>query len=70
MLDLCGRLDSSKMSDGTVLKADKDYTKEADKQIPEAEELAKVNAPHSSTRSHVLTYADKYSGRHRQASDP
>jgi len=30
------------MSDGVVLKADKDYTKEVDKQIPEAKELAKV----------------------------
>ena len=30
------------MSDGRIVKPDKDYTKEADKQIPEAQELAKV----------------------------
>ena len=30
------------MSDGQILKPEKDFTKEADKQIPEAEELAKV----------------------------
>ncbi|MCJ1366462.1 hypothetical protein MMC16_005591 [Acarospora aff. strigata] len=31
------------MSDGRITKPDKDYTKEADKQIPEAQELAKDN---------------------------
>lgn len=30
------------MADGQLFKPEKDYTKEADKQIPEAEELAKV----------------------------
>jgi hypothetical protein len=30
------------MSDGQILKPDKDFSKEVDKQIPEAEELAKV----------------------------
>lgn len=30
------------MADGRILKPDKDFTKEADKQIPEAQELAKV----------------------------
>lgn len=30
------------MSDGTVLKAEKDFTKEVDKAIPEAEKLAQV----------------------------
>ena len=30
------------MSDGRIVKPDKDYTKEADKQITEAQELAKV----------------------------
>ena len=30
------------MSDGQIFKPDKDYTKEADKVIPEAQELAKV----------------------------
>jgi 26S proteasome regulatory subunit N5 len=33
------------MSDGTLFKPEKDYTKEADKIIPEAESLAKVEAP-------------------------
>ena len=30
------------MSDGTILKPEKDFTKDADKLIPEAEDLAKV----------------------------
>jgi len=30
------------MSDGTVLKADKDFTKDVDKLLPEAQSLAKV----------------------------
>ena len=30
------------MSEGRIVKPDKDFTKEADKQIPEAKELAKV----------------------------
>jgi hypothetical protein len=30
------------MSDGTVLKADKDFSKDVDKLLPEAEELSKV----------------------------
>ena len=30
------------MADGQLFKPEKDFTKEADKQIPEAEELAKV----------------------------
>jgi 26S proteasome regulatory subunit N5 len=30
------------MSDGQVLKAEKDFTKEVDKLLPEAQELAKV----------------------------
>ena len=30
------------MSEGRILKPDKDFTAEVDKQIPEAQELAKV----------------------------
>ena len=30
------------MADGQLFKPEKDYTKEVDRQIPEAEELAKV----------------------------
>jgi hypothetical protein len=33
------------MSDGTIRKADKDYTKEVDKQLPEAETLSNVYDP-------------------------
>ena len=36
------------MSDGQILKPDKDFTKEVDKQLPEAQELAKVG--HVSSR--------------------
>jgi 26S proteasome regulatory subunit N5 len=31
------------MSEGQILKPDKDFSKEVDKQLPEAEELAKVH---------------------------
>ena len=30
------------MADGQLFKPEKDYTKEVDKQLPEAQELAKV----------------------------
>lgn len=30
------------MSDGAIVKADKDFTKDVDKQLPEAEQLAQV----------------------------
>lgn len=30
------------MADGRIFKPDKDFTKEADQKIPEAQELAKV----------------------------
>jgi 26S proteasome regulatory subunit N5 len=33
------------MSDGALFKPEKDYTKEADKVLPEAEALAKVDLP-------------------------
>jgi 26S proteasome regulatory subunit N5 len=33
------------MSDGTLRKPDKDYTKEVDKVLAEAQELAKVKLP-------------------------
>jgi hypothetical protein len=32
------------MSDGALFKPERDYTKEADKVIPEAQELAKVRS--------------------------
>jgi 26S proteasome regulatory subunit N5 len=34
------------MSTGQVLKADKDFSKETDKVLPEAQELAKVRVSH------------------------
>ena len=34
------------MSDQQILKAEKDFTKEVDKQLPEAQELAKVGQQH------------------------
>lgn len=37
------------MSDGTILKADKDFTKEVDALLPDAEKLAKVEKLDSST---------------------
>lgn len=33
------------MAEGRIIKPDKDFTKETDKQIPEAQELAKVRQP-------------------------
>jgi hypothetical protein len=33
------------MSDGALFKPERDYSKEADKVIPEAQELAKVALP-------------------------
>jgi hypothetical protein len=43
------------MSDVQVLKADKDFSKEVDKQLPEAEELAKVNSYDGGASTHMLT---------------
>ena len=34
---------NSNMADGQLFKPEKDYTKEVDKQLPEAQELAKVS---------------------------
>jgi len=34
------------MSDQQILKAEKDFTKEVDKQLPEAQDLAKVGHEH------------------------
>ena len=44
------------MADGQLFKPEKDYTKEADKQIPEAEELAKVLMALCLTQNSSLTY--------------
>ena len=43
------------MADGQLFKPEKDYTKEADKQIPEAQELAKVKEAFCLTESISLT---------------
>lgn len=41
------------MSDGRILKPDKDFSKEVDKQIPEAREIAKVGFPIEHWHGHV-----------------
>ncbi|MCJ1248651.1 hypothetical protein MMC30_005869 [Trapelia coarctata] len=51
------------MSDGRILKPDKDFSKEADKQIPEAQELAKNNVQAALEK---LSLLEKHT---RQASD-
>lgn len=46
------------MSDGALFKPERDYTKEADKVIPEAQELAKVAHPRSQNKT-ALTFSSK-----------
>lgn len=41
------------MSDGTILKADKDFTKEVDALIPEAQKLAQVGLTGTLALNHV-----------------
>ena len=48
------------MADGQLFKPEKDYTKDVDKAIPEAEELAKVN---NMSSSRILQEADGVYGR-------
>jgi hypothetical protein len=56
---------SPKMSDGNILKPDKDLTNEADKIIPQAQEIAKVPTSHSLQPSHSTDIAtDRYPQRH------
>lgn len=42
------------MADGQLFKPEKDYTKEVDKQLPEAEELAKNNVQAALEKLSVL----------------
>ncbi len=42
------------MADGQLFKPEKDYTKEADKQIPEAQELAKVVNGDCHIQAHLI----------------
>ena len=44
------------MSDGQILKPDKDFTKEVDKQLPEAQELAKVRGALARTSRVLLIH--------------
>jgi hypothetical protein len=44
------------MSSGAVLKADKDFTKEADAAIPEAEKLASVCIPAHMIKTRANTH--------------
>ena len=62
------------MSDATPFKPDKDFTKEADKVIPEAQELAKVHPSTSSglalltpSQTNVQKAIDKILGLEKQA---
>ena len=59
------------MSDGRILKPDKDFSKDADKQIPEAEKLAKVRTMDKLVSSVLLTRElEQYLRCHRQAFAP
>lgn len=56
------------MSDSIIRKPDKDFTKEADKLIPEAQELAKVDMVFDTWHLPALTCcAGQYPGRVGQA---
>ena len=55
LLDIIGSEKSFNMSEGRLVKPDKDYTKEADTQIQEAQELAKVVPLHLSKGKRSLT---------------
>src|SRR6266699_627787 len=58
------------MSDGQILKPDKDFSKEVDKQLPEAEQLAQVCryiSPLLRTQDDAFTLIDKCSSSHREA---
>ncbi len=54
-----------------AFKPERDYSKEADKQIPEAEQLAKVGWKHPVLRwTRVNIQSDRYQCRHREAGRP
>ena len=58
------------MSDGQILKPDKDFYKEVDKQLPEAEQLAKVKQLRPSTpqiETNGIRVIDKCSRSDREA---
>jgi hypothetical protein len=51
---------SAAMSEGQILKPDKDFSKEVDKQLPEAEQLAQVRRTRPPTLNVKLTlYSDR-----------
>jgi hypothetical protein len=54
------------MSDGNIFKPEKDFTKEADKVIPEAQEIAKVGITLFWTCRFAHFAPDRYPERHRQ----
>ena len=47
------------MADGQLFKPEKDYTKDVDKQIPEAEELAQVTLSMKPKHYRILTLASR-----------
>jgi len=58
------------MSDGQILKPDKDFSKEVDKQLPEAEQLAQVcryMSPSLGTQADAFDLIDKCSSSYREA---
>jgi 26S proteasome regulatory subunit N5 len=52
------------MSDGALFKPERDYTKEADKILPEAEALAKVDLPISIREAQTDYRAERHPERH------
>ena len=54
------------MADGQLFKPEKDYTKDVDKQIPEAEELAKDNVQAALEK---LSALEKHTRQVRQCQD-
>jgi hypothetical protein len=58
------------MSDGTILKAEKDFTPEVDKAIPEAEKLAEVYSQlHEGLCTRLLTISACRMAKHSKQSN-
>lgn len=53
---------------GSIIKADKDYSKEVDKAIPEAEQLAKVCLHHATDQDNADSSAEQCYRSSREAS--
>ena len=55
------------MADGQLFKPEKDFTKDVDKQLPEAEETAKVHPNSLNIDGLPLSFTERCSIRHRKA---